>query len=65
MAYVKALHYFMNYLRLSYDQYDRLLEKGPKLIQMDLCDFVFLRKKGTAYAPVSVYIALLLTSFIQ
>jgi hypothetical protein len=50
-SYVKALHYFMDYLQLDKNDYDKLLppDKDPKLIQMDICDFVsFLRKKGAA-----------------
>jgi integrase len=50
----------MSYLRLERDAYDKLLppEKDPKLIQADVCNFVsYLRKKGTAYASVSMYVA--------
>jgi hypothetical protein len=57
-GYVKALTYFMSYLHLQPDAYDKLLEKDPKLIQMDVCDFVsYLRKKGAAYATISMYVA--------
>jgi hypothetical protein len=64
-GYVKALIYFMSYLHLQPDAYDKLLEKDPKLIQMDVCDFVsYLRKKGAAYATFQCML-LLLTSFIQ
>jgi integrase len=56
--YVKGLRYFMTYLRIPAGEYDRLLEKDPKLIQMDICDFVtFLRKKGNSSASVSAYVA--------
>ena len=56
--YVKGLGYFMDYLHLSHDAYDKLLEKDPKHIQMDICDFVtYLRKRGNASASVSVYVA--------
>lgn len=56
--YVKALHYFMIYLGIPLGVYDKLLEKDPKHIQMDICDFVtYLRKKGLSSASVSVYVA--------
>ena len=56
--YIKGLGYFMDYLHLPHDSYDKLLEKDPKHIQMDICDFVtFLRKRGNASAFVSVYVA--------
>ena len=50
ILYTKVLEYYMKYLRLdpnNYD-YDKLLEKDPKLIQMDICDFItFLRSTTT------------------
>ena len=56
--YVKVLHYFMIYLHIPLDAYDKLLEKDPKHIQMDICDFVtYLRKKELSSASVSVYVA--------
>jgi integrase len=59
--YTKGLRYFMNYLRLpnSYD-YDKLLEKDPKLIQMDICDFItHYRKSGRSPATITGYVAAL------
>jgi hypothetical protein len=44
-VYVKALRYFMGYLRLSLQAYDKLLDKDPKFIQMDICDFITFMKK--------------------
>jgi hypothetical protein len=60
--YPKALHYFMNYLHLPVDShgfnYDKLLEKDPKHIQMDICDFIIhYRKTGRSAATISGYIA--------
>ena len=47
----------MTYLGLSLDAYDKLLDKEPKIIQMNVCDFVvYLRKKGLASASVSAYV---------
>jgi hypothetical protein len=39
-SYTKVLHYFMDYLRIPRDNYSKLLEKDPKLIQMDIRDFI-------------------------
>jgi hypothetical protein len=50
----------MSYLHLQKGDYDKLLppEKEPKIVQMDICDFVsFMRKSGRSYAVVSVYVA--------
>lgn len=48
----------MAYLGLPLDDYDRLLDKDIKTIQMNVCDFVvYLRKKGLASASVSAYVA--------
>lgn len=53
-----ALRFFMDYLHLPYDAYDKLLETEPKLIQMDICDFItHLRKSGHSPASVSTYLA--------
>lgn len=35
--YSTTLKYFMTYLRLAPDAYDKLLDKEPKIIQMDFC----------------------------
>jgi integrase len=48
----------MDYLGLPTRDYDKLLQKDVKLIQMDISDFIiYLRKKGNAAASVSLYIA--------
>jgi hypothetical protein len=57
--YSKALGYFMSYLRLSPGDYDKLLDKGPKSIQMDICDFVNFMKKEHSSSTVSLYLAAL------
>lgn len=60
-VYLKSLHYFMDYQKISHmtdDQYEKLLEKDPKLIQIDVCNFItYLRKKNLSSAAVSVYVA--------
>ena len=48
----------MTYLRLPDAAYDKLLEKEPKLIQMDICDFItHYRKSGRGPATISGYVA--------
>jgi integrase len=57
-VYIKALRYFMGYLRLPSQAYDKLLDKDPKSIQMDICDFItFLRKEHSS--AVTLYVAAL------
>jgi hypothetical protein len=59
MHYIKALRYFMEYLSIPLQDYSKLLppEKDPKIIQMDICDFIsHLRKKGLANATITLYL---------
>ena len=60
-GYTRALHYFMDYLRVDRDAYDKLLDKHPSLIQMDICNFItYLRKEKcppVSSATVSMYAA--------
>jgi hypothetical protein len=39
--YDKALRYFMSYLRLPPDGYDRLIDVDHKIIQMNIVEYVF------------------------
>jgi hypothetical protein len=39
--YIRALSFFMSYLKLPPGAYDRLLDKDTKLIQMDIYDLRF------------------------
>jgi hypothetical protein len=39
-TYTNAIHYFMDFLKIGREEYDRLLEKDPKLIQMDICHVI-------------------------
>ncbi|MGC2484521.1 MAG: hypothetical protein WA398_12235 [Nitrososphaeraceae archaeon] len=52
--YSKTLRYFMSYLRLPSESLDRLLDKDPKIIQMDICDYVIHLKKSVIIAPRSI-----------
>jgi integrase len=55
--YSKALKYFMSYLQLSPQDYDKLLDKDHKAIQMDICDFVTFMKKEHSSATMTLYLA--------
>jgi site-specific recombinase XerD len=58
-VYIKALRYFMGYLRLPSQAYDKLLDKDPKSIQMDICDFITFLRKEHSSATVTLYVAAL------
>src|SRR5919197_3023537 len=59
-VYVKAIKYFMAYLRLQPGCYANLLPpyKDPKDIQTDICNFITsLKKRQASYATISLYVA--------
>lgn len=56
-SYVKALRYFMSYLRLPPDSYDKLLEPPTGIIQENIADFIRYLKKNHSSATVSGYLA--------
>jgi hypothetical protein len=56
-TYIKALRYFMDYLQLSPEAYDRLLDQDPKTTQMNICDYVSYLRKLKSPATVSAYVA--------
>jgi integrase len=47
----------MRYLRLNDNDYDKLLNKDVKLIQMDICDFITHFKSSHRSAAISYYVA--------
>ena len=49
----------MGYLRLPLQTYDKLLDKDPKSIQMDICDFISYLRKEHSSATVTLYVAAL------
>lgn len=57
--YVNALHYYMDYLKLEHNEYDKLLDMDPKIIQMDICDYVSYLKDLTTLSSgsISTYIS--------
>jgi integrase len=64
-VYTLALSFFMSYLKLPSGAYDKLLDKDPKTIQMDICDFItYMRKRGNSSATVATYTAALNKFFV-
>jgi hypothetical protein len=57
ISYVKALRYFMSYLRIPPDQYDKLLEAPTGIIQENIADYIRYVKKNHSSATVSGYLA--------
>jgi site-specific recombinase XerC len=55
----------MGYLRLPPEAYDRLLDKDPKSIQMNICDFITFMKKDHSSATVTLYLAALNKFFVM
>jgi integrase len=47
----------MKFLKLDVNEYDKLLDKDVKLIQMDICDWVTYFKRDHSSASVSTYLA--------
>jgi site-specific recombinase XerD len=65
-AYVRALLFFIDSLQPPSPEYDKLLDKDPKLIQMDICDYItYLRKRGRASASVTTYLAALAKFYVM
>ena len=52
-TYVLALHHFMRYLGLDVSDYDKLLDKDTKLIQLDICNFITYIKKDHSSGAAS------------
>ena len=54
--YTRSLEYFAKFLKL--DDYDRILDMDPKLLQMNICDyFVLLRSNNLAPRSIASYVA--------
>src|SRR5918996_6528521 len=56
-GYAKALKYFIGYLGIPVNGYIQLLRKDPKLMEINLRDFILYLKKGHSSATVSLYLA--------
>jgi integrase len=56
--YEIGLHNFMDFLKISDNAYDKLVDKDHKLIQMDICAFItYLRQKNCSSSSVSTYLS--------
>lgn len=54
--YKRGMEYFMKFSKL--DDYDRILDLDPKVLQMNICDYiVFLKSKGLSSRTISSYIS--------
>jgi hypothetical protein len=56
-SYSLAINEFMKYLQVPIGDYDKLLAKDAKAIQMDICNFITDFSKNHAPASVSMYVA--------
>jgi hypothetical protein len=57
--YSNALRYFMSYLKIPVDRYDKLLDLDTKIIQMNICDYItHLKNSGViASRSIAVYLS--------
>ena len=57
--YTKALKYFMSFLRLPLERYDKLVDLDQKIIQMNIIDYISHLRKSANRAPrsIGVYLA--------
>ena len=57
--YSNALRYFMSYLKIPADRYDKLLDLDTKIIQMNICDYItHLKNSGViASRSIAVYLS--------
>jgi integrase len=59
-VYTMSLHKFMDYLRIPRNEYDKLLEKDPKIIQMDICDFIASMRNTHAPSSIATHVTALI-----
>jgi hypothetical protein len=52
-TYFNANHYYMDFLKIGHEDLGKLLDKDPKLIQMDICRFVKELSKNHSSATIS------------
>ena len=55
-VYRQSLHLFMNHLKIGHNEYDKLLDKDPKIIQEDIIRFIIEYSKKIAPATLSLYV---------
>lgn len=56
-TYLRGMNYFMDFVKVDREKYDKLLEKDPKIIQMDICRFITEFRDKIAPATLSTYVA--------
>jgi integrase len=58
ILYQKGLDYFMDFMKLGREEYDKLLAMEPKLIQMDIIRFInHMKNKNNSYQTMAAYIS--------
>ena len=55
----------MNHLSIGHEDYDKLLEKDPKIIQMDIIRFITIFSKKIAPATLSLYVGAIRKFYIM
>ena len=55
-VYRQSLHLFMNHLKIGHNDYDKLLDKDPKIIQENIIRFIIDYSKKIAPATLSLYV---------
>jgi hypothetical protein len=58
ILYQKGLNYFMDFIQLGRNELDGLLERDPKLIQMDIIRFItHMKNKNNGSSTISAYVS--------
>ena len=52
-TYFNAIHYYMDFIKVGHEDFGKLLDEDPKLIQMDICRFVTELSKYHSPATIS------------
>lgn len=55
--YHKAIEYFMSYLRVPQQEYSKLLEPDPRIIQANIIDYISFLRKSKSSASIMMYLS--------
>ena len=55
--YRKVIEYFMSYLRIPKQEYSKLLELDPRIIQANIIDYISFLKKSRSSASIMMYLS--------
>jgi integrase len=55
--YQKAIEYFMSYLRIPQQEYSKLLEPDPRIIQANIIDYISFLRKSKSSASIMMYLS--------